>query len=86
MTEPEVQQTTKSKGVGSKILMVYLLIGIVLPTLFIVFINVWKLPMLLLSTISAPKIVFQVVWGFGVLVSIAASFWCCREIWRRRPR
>jgi hypothetical protein len=86
MTEPEAQQTTKSKGGGSRILMAYLLIGIVFPTLFIVVINVWKLPMLLLSAISAPKIVLEIVWGVGVLGGLAASFWCCREIWRRRPR
>lgn len=86
MSEPEVQQTTKREGGGGRILMVFLLIGIVFPTLFIVFIYAWKLLMLLLSAISAPKIVLQIVLGVGVLGGLAASFWCCREIWRRRPR
>ena len=66
--------------------MIYLLVGIAFPALFIAFMYAWKLLVILLKKFSAPAIVCQVVLVLGGVASLAGAFWCCREIWRRRPR
>jgi hypothetical protein len=81
-----VDSPTEKKSMGGKILLTYLIVGIVFPTLLTVFLNVWKLPMMLLTALHAPLIIRQIVSVIGIVMSIGGAFWCCREIWRRRPR
>jgi membrane associated rhomboid family serine protease len=66
--------------------MLYLVIGILFPSLSIAFVYLWLVPMMLFKLLRLPP---AIMWGahiVGVVASLAAAFWCCREVWRRRPR
>ena len=78
--------STGTKSFGRTVLLTYLIVGIIFPTLVIAFLYGWKLLMMLLMAIHSPPIILQGVWLLAVLSSLVGSFLCCRKIWRGRPK
>ena len=77
--------TTGTESLGRTGLLTYLIVVIIFPALFSVFLLGWSLWMRLLLAIHLPVILVKGVWLVGVLSSLVGSFLCCRKIWRGRP-
>ncbi len=71
------------KGTGARILLAFLVVGIVFPTLIIAFLTAWRLLLRFSSVASVPDLVLRIASIVGLAGGVAAAAWCCWLIWRR---